>query len=41
MINIFNKAFQPNKWMELESVRESVLCDEILIYFSFSRYVKC
>ncbi len=37
MINIFNNAFQP----ELEHVRESVLCDEILIYFSFSRYVKC
>ncbi len=37
MINIFNNAFQPNKWIELERVQESVLFDEILIYFSFSR----
>ncbi len=37
MINIFNNAFQLNTWIELERVQESVLFDEILIYFSFSR----
>ncbi len=36
MINIFNNAFQPNKWIELERVRESVLCDEVC-----QMYVKC